>query len=269
MIEIDTIIQGDCLEVMREIEGNSIDLTVTSPPYDKLRDYNGYNFHFEGIAKELYRITKQGGVVVWVVGDQTISGSETGTSFRQALYFKEMGFNLYDTMIYRKLDAQPNANRRYNQCFEFMFILSKGNINSFNPIRKRCLYANTKNNISTQRNVDGSFTQSRSDVRDTKIIDNIWDYNVGFNKTTKDIEAYNHPAIFPEALARDHILSWSNEGDLVLDPMCGSGTTCKMALLYDRRFIGIDISEEYCQIARRRVEDATLLKYSQPELAFM
>lgn len=97
---------GDCVELMKEIPDDFIDLTVTSPPYDNLRDYNNemtWNFEkFKEVAKELFRITKPGGVVVWVVGDATIKGSETGTSFRQALFFKDCGFNLHDTMIYKK-----------------------------------------------------------------------------------------------------------------------------------------------------------------------
>jgi DNA modification methylase len=117
-MEIDRIIEGDCLQVMKQFPDNFIDLTVTSPPYDNLRKYNGYTFDFEGIAKDLFRVTKPGGVVVWVVGDATIDGSETGTSFKQALYFKEIGFKLHDTMIYKKNQFMPLTHNRYEQAFE-------------------------------------------------------------------------------------------------------------------------------------------------------
>uniref|UniRef100_A0A6M3IHF6 site-specific DNA-methyltransferase (cytosine-N(4)-specific) n=1 Tax=viral metagenome TaxID=1070528 RepID=A0A6M3IHF6_9ZZZZ len=264
---IDTIIQGDCLNVMRGMGNNSVDLTVTSPPYDNLRDYKGYTFDFEGIAQQLYRVTKPGGVVVWVVGDATINGSETGTSFKQALYFKEIGFNLHDTMIYKKIGVgSSGSNKSYPQSFEYMFVFSKGTPSAINLIKdvinkeagELRRYAKTK---SDKNGYKPEITIK--EVAPTTKRDNVWYYNIGFaNKSDTTI----HPASFPESLARDHILSWSNEGDLVLDPMCGFGTTCKMALVNDRHYLGIDISEEYCEIARQRVADAKMVRDSQPEL---
>ena len=247
---------GDCLEVMKTMEDNSIDLTVTSPPYDNLRDYNGYTFDFEGIAKELYRVTKDGGVVVWVVGDATIKGSETGTSFKQALYFKEIGFNLHDTMIYNKNNfAYPPVNR-YFQTFEYMFVFCKGKPKTFNPIRVPTKYKNKEigmksstTRLKTGETVKNKYLSYKSD----RIKENVWLYNGGYGKSTLDKIAFNHPAIFPEKLAEDHILSWSNEGDIVLDPMCGSGTTLKMAKKNNRNYIGIDCSEEYFKIANKRL----------------
>ncbi len=242
---------------MQGFPDNCIDLTVTSPPYDNLRTYNGFVFDFEGIAKGLYRITKPGGVVVWVVGDATINGSETGTSFRQALYFKEIGFNLHDTMIYAA-EKPPLTHNRYEQKFEYMFVLSKGKPKTFRPIMVKCKHAGS-NPMGTFRHT-GKETQpahKQEKVKSHKIKGNIWNYNIGFLKTTKDIDSYNHPAIFPEQLAYDHIISWSNPGDLVLDPMAGSGTTCKMAALNDRDYIGIDISEEYCELAIERIKQHT------------
>jgi len=256
---INKIICGDCLEVMKDIPDNSIDLTVTSPPYDNLRSYKGYTFKFEETANELYRVTKIGGVIVWVVGDATIKGSETGTSFKQALYFKEIGFNLHDTMIYEKNSPSYAASFksvRYSSIFEYMFILSKRNPKIVNLIKdKKNRWAGTKTfGKSSNRQKDGSIKiNKRGIVAEYGYRTNIWKYNTGFNYSTKDKIAYNHPAIFPEKLAQDHILSWSNENDIVLDPMCGSGTTCKMAKLKNRKYIGIEISPEYCEIARKRV----------------
>ena len=241
------IICGDNVEVMRGMPDNCIDLTVTSPPYDDLRTYNGFNWDFEGVVKELYRITKDGGVVVWVVGDATIQGSETGTSFRQALYFKEIGFNLHDTMIYAKRNPMPITRKAgYRPCFEYMFVFSKGKPKTFNPLMVKAITAGTKVRAST-RQKDGSIKEPTGKRETQEFIrrTNIWEYKVGMNQTTKDKVAFEHPAIFPEQLAQDHILTWSNEGDIVFDPMCGSGTTCKMAWLNKRNFIGIDISEEY------------------------
>lgn len=254
---INKIIQGDCLSVMKNFGDESIDLVVTSPPYDELRNYNGYSFDFEGIVKELFRIIKKGGIVVWVIGDATINGSETGTSFKQALYFKEIGFNLHDTMIFEKRNPIPQIYRkRYSNQFEYMFIFSKGAVKTHNPIMVDCLHAGLKLNGTTYKNYSKNI-QERSKlakpVKSQKIKGNIWQYVVGKNK--EDQEAKGHPAPFPCQLAEDHILSWTNKGDLVLDPMCGSGTTCKVAKKLDRNFIGIEISKEYCQLAEKRLRE--------------
>lgn len=240
---------GDCAQVMKTFDDACIDLTVTSPPYDNLRTYNGYTFDFEAIAQQLYRVTKLGGVVVWVVGDATINGSETGTSFRQALYFKELGFNLYDTMIYQT-DKPPMNDRRYQACFEYMFVLSKGMPNTFNCLLEKSRKAGTKRLGTTyrQENANKKNQWRGGLVSENKTMESIWYYPTGGIDN-------GHPAPFPESLARDHILSWSNPGDTVLDPMCGSGTTGKMAVKYGRNFIGIEISDEYMTIAAKRIHD--------------
>ena len=259
-MEKNKIYQGDCLELMKQIEDTSVDLVVTSPPYDNLRDYKGYVFNFEAIAKELYRVTKEGGVVVWVVGDATINGSETGTSFKQALYFKKIGFNLHDTMIYEKTGFPFPMSNRYYQSFEYMFVFSKGKPKTTNLIKDRKnTYAGQK--VAREhglRMANGNVIENSANKIDKDR--EIKEYGVRFNiwriiksSSKGDKIALKHPASFPEQLAKDHIKSWTNEGDLVLDPMCGSGTTCKMALLNNRDFIGIDISEDYCRIAKERL----------------
>jgi len=249
-----TLIHGDCLEEMKKMSENSIDLTVTSPPYDNLRTYNGYTFDFEGIAKELFRITKVGGVVVWVVGDATIKGSETGTSFKQALYFKEIGFNLHDTMIYQKNSYPfPPVNRYYQQ-FEYMFILSKEKPKAYNIQRQETKWKQKNKHSSTQRNLDGTTSHLKYETgKNTRKMDNVWKIDTGYMRGTKDKIAFKHPATFPDILAERHILSWSNECDVVLDPFMGSGTTGKMAKLNNRKFIGIEISSEYLNIAKKRI----------------
>lgn len=256
---INNIVNGDCVDVMQRIEPGSIDLVVTSPPYDELRKYKGYHFKFEEIARELFRVVKAGGVVVWVVGDATIKGSESGTSFEQALFFKSLGFNLHDTMIFRKRNPIPQIYRkRYNNEFEYMFVFSKGLVETHNPIMVDCMHAGLKLNGTTYKNYSKN-EQVREKlakpVKDKKIKGNIWEYVVG--KKAEDQEAKGHPAPFPCELARDHIQSWTNEGDIVLDPMSGSGTTCRVAKETSRRYIGIDISPEYCEIARERISKFT------------
>lgn len=261
--------QGDCLEVMKEMEDCCIDLTVTSPPYDNLRTYNGnisqWSFEkFQKIAEELYRVTKQGGVVVWIVGDATIKGSETGTSFKQALYFKKIGFNLHDTMIYHK-NSLPMNHNRYEQDFEYMFVFSKGKPNTFNPIRIPCKYPEkeTARQHSYFSETDEKMRKARSGkkrkpVGKDKIKGNIWYYATGKNHSTKDEIAFQHPAIFPEQLANDHIISWSNPDDIIFDPFMGSGTTGKMALLNNRHFIGIELDSTYFSIAEQRIKEANV-----------
>jgi site-specific DNA-methyltransferase (adenine-specific) len=241
-MEINKIYNENCLDTMAKMPDCFVDLTVTSPPYDNLRDYNGYTFDFEGIAKELYRITKEGGVVVWVVGDATIKGSETGTSFKQALYFIQLGFNLHDTMIYSKSGFKNPSNDRYHQTFEYMFVFSKGKPKTFNPIKDR------KNKYVGVHGGEKSFRDEYGKRF------NVWYYANGGNNTTKDA-VFKHPAIFPEQLANDHIISWSNEGDLVYDPFMGSGTTAKMSILNSRNWIGSEISEEYCKIIETRIKE--------------
>ena len=251
------IIEGNCVEVMKNFEENSIDLTLTSPPYDNLRTYKGFVFPFEEIAQELYRITKEGGIVVWVVNDATIKGSETGTSFKQALYFKEIGFNIHDTMIFQKTNPIPQIYRkRYNGIFEYMFVFSKGKVKTHNPIKIDCLHAGLELNGTTYKNYSKG-EQKRGKmakpVKKQKIKGNIWEYVVG--KKKEDQSAKGHPAPFLCALAIDHINSWTNEGDVVLDPMNGSGTSCVSALKLGREYIGIDMSKEYCDLTRNRISE--------------
>jgi len=237
------------LETMARMPDNFIDLTVTSPPYDNLRDYNGYSFVFESVAKELYRVTKQGGVVVWVVGDATVKGSETGTSFRQALFFKECGFNLHDTMIWYKPNAMPNVDKsRYCQSFEYMFVFSKGKPKTTNLRMIPTKNAGKTIKRKTLQTQNCNKADREDKTKDTRIDFNVYTLNVGGKKEAE------HPALFPEALANDHIISWSNENDLVYDPFAGSGTTGKMAILNKRKCIMSEISAEYCDIIKKRLE---------------
>ena len=251
MIETE-IIHGDCIEEMSKINNNSIDLTVTSPPYDKLRSYEGslqWNESvWKQVFKQLYRITKEGGVVVWVVGDAKINGSETGNSFEHALYAKSTGFNLHDTMIFKKETPTWNiSSRRYRQNLEFMFILSKGQVKTFNPIEDQKV-KNLKPRICKSNRNGTPKYQLYTPKKSHTCRGNIWSYAVGGKKV-------NHPAVFPEKLATDHILSWSNEGDTVLDPFLGSGTTGVASLQLNRKFIGIEKVKKYFNLANERIKN--------------
>lgn len=265
-LEHNKIYNEDCLDTMAKMPNDFVDLTVTSPPYDDLRTYsdyvkfgesknNGYSFPFEHIAKELYRVTKEGGVVVWVVGDSTISGNETGNSFRQALFFKECGFNLFDTMIYSKPPRGACGNNRtYWQTFEYMFVFSKGKPKTLNLIKDRQNKESRNGDTGTKRLKNGELMQvKRGGYGEYGRRTNIWEYRIGKGHSSSDQIAHEHPAIFPENLALDHIHSWSKAGDLVYDPMMGSGTVAKMCLIEDRNFIGSEINPEYCKIAELRI----------------
>jgi DNA modification methylase len=273
MIDINTLYNENCLETMSKIDANTIDLTLTSPPYDDLRSYNkhlsgnktefnGYSFPFEQIARELFRVTKKGGVVVWVVGDATDKGSETGTSFRQALYFKECGFDLYDTMIYQKTGTPFPQKNRYNQTFEYMFVFSKGKPNTFNPIMKKNVTAGAVRHSRKFRTVDGEMKPgfNGKPINEYGIENNIWLIKNGMNKSTKDIVAFEHPAIFPEELALKHVITWTKKGDLVYDPFMGSGTTAKVSIQLERNWVGSELDEGYCDICNRRLKTVTIQK---------
>jgi len=253
-METNKIYCENCLDTMKRMPDNFVDLTVTSPPYDNLRDYNGYSFDFESIAKELYRVTKDGGVIVWVISDETINGSESGTSFKQVLFFKEIGFNIHDTMIWSKptFTAVGSLSTRYAPTFEYMFILSKGKPKTFNPIKDRINKRSGDTKHGTVRQADGTTKQQTSlgkEIAEFGQRFNVWEMSTEQSNTNR-----THPAQFPEQLATDHIKSWSNEGDTVYDPFMGSGTTGKMALILKRKYIGSEISEEYTKLAEERIK---------------
>jgi len=259
---LNKITNGNCREILSNFDDNTIDLVITSPPYDDLRDYTQeevWNFKsFQKIAKQLFRVMKAGGVVVWVVGDKVDKGKKSLTSFKQALYFQEIGFNMFDVIIYEKTGAGPPHKNRYFNTFEYMFVLSKGQPKTINILKdKKNKWANhsTFGNV-TRREKDGTLTdKGRKVVNEFGTRTNIWKYNNGNGFTTKDKIAYHHPAIFPEKLAEDHILAWSNENDIVLDPFGGSGTVAKKAIELNRQWIHIDISKEYCDITEKRISE--------------
>lgn len=249
---------GDSAKLLKELPSDYIDLTITSPPYDNIRDYKGYQFDFETIAQQLYRVTKWGGVLVWIVNDQTINGSESLTSFKQAIFLRECGFKLHDTMIWKKDTFSFPDKNKYYQTFEYMFVFVKGKLKTFNPIKDRKnKYAGTKIH-GTYRNSNGETIK-----RNEKWCETICnDYGTRFNVWEQPTEKTNrsgHPAVFPLNLAKDHILSWSNENDIVLDPFIGSGTTALACIETNRKFIGFDISEDYCEIARKRIGEKVII----------
>lgn len=251
------IYHENCIDTLHRMSDDVIDMTITSPPYDDLRDYNGYHFPVEDIAASLFQKTKPGGVVIWVVGDRTVNGDETLTSFQHAITFQKAGFRVHDTMIYTKKNPIPgDCGKRYRQAFEYMFCFSKGQPKTFNPITEPTKSAGQK---ITAFRITG---KGRGNVPDEDIgreikterkVSNIFAYNVG-TSSSEDKIAFQHPAIFPEQLVADQIASWTDQGDVVYDCFMGSGTTAKVAHQLKRRWVGSEISEEYIEIARKRLE---------------
>ena len=236
---IDFIFNGDCLDLLKDIADESVDMILTSPPYDNLRGYEGYTFSFESVAEHLARIVKPSGVIVWVVGDAVINGSETGTSFQQALHFKSLGLNLHDTMIFEKNSSTfpaPKTSNRYTQIFEFMFVLSKGK-------PKAKLICDKENKWAGHKDFSGKL---KNPVPTHSARTNIWKYTTSFN-------GVKHPAPFPLQLAIDHVQTWTEEGDLVLDPFMGSGTTAVACVRLNRHYIGSEISTNYCDLIEKRI----------------
>jgi site-specific DNA-methyltransferase (adenine-specific) len=255
---INKIHNENCIDTMAKLGENSVDLTVTSPPYGDLRTYNGYSFPFEDIAKSLYKVTKPGGVVAWVVGYETKNGAKLLDPLKQAIYFSEQcGFNLYDQLIYEKSSFSFPDKTRYYNVWEHIFLFSKGKIKTFNPIEDRPVKYQQSRGRATQRQRDGSLKDTGRGIIKYKKVSrrfNIWRYSTGYGNSTRDKIAYKHPAIFPEKLAEDIILSWTNKGDVVYDPMSGSGTTLKIAKKLERQWVGSEISEEYCKIIKQRMK---------------
>lgn len=233
----------------RYVDKDSVDLTVTSPPYDNLRKYDGFSYDVENLIRELYRVTKDGGVVVWVCQDSCINGGESLTSFKTAIKFVENGFKLYDTMIWEKPSPQAPTEGRYYDVFEYMFIFSKGKPKTLNLLcdRKNKTAGSVSKKETRSCREDRRIKDEKRIVKEYSRRFNVWMISREKNKT-------EHPAVFPIKLAIDHILSWSNEGDTILDPFAGSGTTLIAAKTKGRNYIGFELSKKYYDIIIKRLE---------------
>ncbi len=257
MIDANNLIVGDAVEILNSWNEACVDLTVTSPPYDNLRNYKGYSFDAELMLSAIHRVTKKGGVCVWVVGEK-INGGRSLSSFDHAFIGRDCGFTVHDVMIYQKKNTPFQRSNAYTNCYELMIVFSKGKPKTFNPLKEPTKRHGWETAVSN-KGPDAVNRKRPVELKKEKTKNNIWQYAVGYGGTTTDKIAFQHPAVFPEKLAADHILSWTNPGDIVLDPMCGSGTTCKMAHKNNRKWIGIDISKEYIEIAKNRMAKASNL----------
>ena len=250
-----SIYNANCLDYLQTLPNNSIKFIITSPPYDDLRNYNGYSFEFEKIALELARTLQEGGVIIWNVADATVKGSETGTSMRQALFFIDCGLRLHDTMIYEKQNPMPasKSSKRYHQAWEYIFCFSKGTPETFNPFMIPAKYGHVEANMK-HRGKDGNLEYTKTKRNSHTKVRNIFTYTIGGGHSTSDKEAHGHPALMPEKLAEDQILTWTNPGDTVFDPFSGAGTSGKMAVKNRRKYIGTELSKDYCDLAKLRID---------------
>jgi DNA modification methylase len=252
-----SIYNENCLDYLKSLPKNSMKFVITSPPYDDLRNYNGYSFDFENIAKELTRTLQEGGVIIWNVADATVKGSETGTSMRQALFFMECGLRLHDTMIYEKKNPMPasKSSKRYHQAWEYIFCFSKGTPETFNPFMVPAKYGHVGANMK-HRGKEGERSYTKTKRNSHTKVRNIFTYTIGGGHSTSDKEAHGHPALMPEKLAEDQILTWTDPGDTVFDPFSGAGTSGKMSIKNNRKYIGTELSKEYCDLSKLRIEKA-------------
>lgn len=251
-----TIYNADCRDVFPSLP--AIDLCVTSPPYDALRDYNGCTWDFDifmNVALWLSLTTKN---IVWIVNDSCVDEGETGNSFRHALEFMRLGYKLHDTMIWEKSNFSNPSHNRYHQLFEYMFIFKTNSI-SFNPIKDKVNITSGSGPLgkNTFREKSGGLAERKSVIiSDLGMRGNVWKMNTTGQENP--CKAIKHPATFPYKLAHDHIVSWSDPGDLIVDPFLGSGTTLRAAKDLGRKAIGIEISEEYCEEAAREMQQEVL-----------
>ena len=252
--QLNRLIVGDAVEVLQRFPESFVDLTITSPPYENLRDYNGYAFDAKAMLEAIHRATKPGGVCVWVVGDK-IDGGRSLVSFEHAFLAREAGFTVHDVMIYQKKNTPFQRSNAYTNCYEFMFVFSRGKPKVFHPLKCPTKRSGWETAVAN-KGPDAANNKVPVKLGKEKTRNNIWQYAVGLGGSTRDRIAFRHPAVFPEQLAGDHILSWTNRGHVVLDPMCGSGTACKMAVAHGRQYLGIDISSEYIAIAQERIAAA-------------
>lgn len=259
------LVTGDAVQILNTPKmADKVDLTVTSPPYDNLRNYNGYAFDAASMLSAILHATKPGGVCVWVVGEK-INGGRSLSSFKHAFVGRDAGWTVHDVMIYQKKNTPFMRSNAYTNCYELMLVFSKGKPKTFNPLTEPTKRSGWETAVFG-KGPDAVNRKRPVELKKEKTRNNIWQYAVGLGGTTSDKIAFGHPAVFPEKLAQDHILSWSNPGEIVLDPMCGSGTTCKMAQLNDREWLGIDISEEYIAIARERLAAVITPQEEQEEV---
>ena len=250
---------GDCTVVLPTLSQKA-DLILTSPPYDNLRKYGGNTFDFTSVADACINSMAEGGILVWIVADATIDGDETGSSFRQALYFKEHGLVLHDTMIYRKLGGPASGTKtRHKNGFEYMFVFSNGKPKTVRILEDKITKYPEPDRQVTRRQPDGTLEYGpRGVVPEVTLRDNVWEYSPGFRKSAENPIAHNHPAIFHIALAKDHIRTWTAPGDLVIDPMVGSGTTMRAAKDLNRLAIGIEIHSDYIDVIKERVSQQVM-----------
>ena len=254
---INSIICGDSAEVLKNFPDNSIDMVVTSPPYDGLRDYNGFSLDLHKIGKEIYRVLKDGGIAVMVIQDATKDFAKSLTSFRTIVdWCDNVGFRLFETVIYHKNGTEGAWwKQRFRVDHEYMPIFMKGKKPQYfnkEPLKIPSKHGGKVMSGSGNRRTDGTLSETvRRPINTMKCRGTVWDYLMAGDKNPLKRK---HPAVFPDKIPYDCIQCFCPEGGLVLDPFIGCGSTAVMAKVLGRNYIGIDISREYCDLAEERIE---------------
>ena len=253
-----SIVLGDCVEGMRSLPPDLVPCTVASPPYGALRHYHGnHQFDFEAAAAELWRITRPGGVVCWVVREEVVDGSESGEASEQRLFFRDLGFRLHQTIVMERYGSRARSPGRYGESLEYAFILAKGKPATVRLLRDRRNKTAGKLVTATHRYPDGSYRVQRYEVDEWGYRKAVWYFAQGMHVATDPV-ARLHQAPMPEAMAEDLILSYSREGDLIFDPFAGVATTAKMALLNHRNYFGYEINAIYHARGEERLRAARM-----------
>lgn len=247
---------ADAIEHASTLASDSVDLVLFSPPYDGVRDYRGnWTLDLPALGSELLRVVKDGGFAVMVIADGTKNQRKSMTTFRTAVAWEDAGWSLFESVIYSR-DGRPGAwwATRFRVDHEHILMFYKGKrprpVTHHDGLRVPSKHAGKKW-TGTQRLTDGTLVKTSATVAADKCRGTIWHYatsNSEGNRTKA-----KHPATFPDALARDVILALSAPGDVVYDPMMGSGTSVVIAAQEGRRWLGNDFFAEYVEIAQQRL----------------
>lgn len=249
---------GDCVKLMKLLPDSTIDLVVTSPPYDKIRDYNGsIHFDLHKTGQEIFRVLKSGGIAVMVIQDQTKNFGKSLTSFKTIIdWCDNIGFKLFETIIYRKNGSEGVWwTKRFRVDHEYMPIFLKGKKPQYfnkEPLKIPSKHGGKVMTGSGSRKTNGETqkTVTRA-INFKKCRGTIWNYLMAGDKNPLKRK---HPAVFPDKIPYDFIQCFCPEEGIVLDPFAGSGSTLVMAKKLRRSFIGFDIVPEYCELARERLK---------------
>ena len=269
-IQVNKIICEDNITYLKTLPDECIDFVITSPPYDALRDYNGYKLDLHGLGVELLRVLKDGGICVMVIQDSTRDFAKSLTSFRTIVdWCDNIGFRLFECNIYNRQGTEGAWwKKRFRVDHEYMPIFLKGKRPQYFDKENIKIPSKHGGKIMTGANIrtkNGQTGSRKVKINPTKCPGTVMTFGntCGGESKLKS----KHPAVFPNMLAYDMIECFCPEDGTVLDPFNGSGTTTLAAKCLGRNYIGIDVSEEYNKIARERLETEIIYRKTVKEVS--